>query len=139
MLRATMRIATGVIVAFGLASATGAVAQSAKDWVDIKNPKELRALFSGKTHRGKGIDGTPYVAHFNADGRGLLLWEGQQYPRTWGVKGSEVCVTATTGPITGTHCRKYQRHRKNKADYVGQNVADGTIVQFTVEDGIPKF
>lgn len=113
------------------------VSQSSKYWVDVKNPKELRALFSDKTHRGNAA-GTPYVAHFSSDGRGLLLWVGQQYPRTWEVKGSEVCVTAATGPGSGTTCRTYQRHKTNRNDVVGLN-ASGFMVQFTVEEGIPKF
>ena len=41
---------------------TSVVSQSSKDWVDIKDPKELRALFSDKTHRGKDTRGNPYVA-----------------------------------------------------------------------------
>lgn len=115
-----------------------ATAQSSKDWVDIKDPKELRALFTNKTHRGKGADGTPYVAHFNSDGRGLLLFVGQQYPRTWVVKGREVCITAATGPASGTICRTYQHHKTNRNDIVGRT-AEGWINQFMVEEGIPKF
>lgn len=114
-----------------------ATAQSTKDWVDVKDPKELRALFSNKTHRGKGPDGTPYVAHFNSDGRGLLLMVGQQYPRTWEVRGREVCVTAPTGPASGTICRTYQHHKKNRNDIVGRT-AEGWINQLMVEEGIPK-
>lgn len=113
-------------------------AQSSKDWADIKGSKELRALFSDKTHRGKSPDGTPYVAHFSSDGRGLLVWVGQQYPRTWEVKGKEVCITAATGPASGTTCRTYHRSKKNRNEIVART-REGWINQFTVEDGIPQF
>jgi hypothetical protein len=130
----TIAFVTGVLICMFSASV---VSQSSKDWVDIKNPKELRALFSDKTHRGKAA-GTPYVTHYSSDGRGVLLWVGQHYPRTWEVKGSEVCITAATGPGSGTTCRTYQRHRTNRNDVVGLN-AGGFTVQFIVEEGIPKF
>lgn len=126
---------TGALICMFSASV---VSQSSKNWVDIKNPKELRALFSNKTHRGKGPDGTPYVAHYSSDGRGVLLYVGQQYPRTWQVKGREVCVTASTGPASGTTCRSYERHKTNRNEVVGRQ-ANGGIVDFTVEEGIPKF
>ena len=117
---------------------TSVVSQSSKDWVDIKDPKELRALFSDKTHRGKDTRGNPYVAHFSSDGRGLLVVAGQQYPRTWDIKGSEVCITAATGPASGTTCRTFERHKTNRNDIVGR-AANGWTNQFTVEEGIPKF
>lgn len=125
---------TGALVCMFSASV---MSQSSKDWVDIKNQAELRALFANKTHRGK-VAGTPYVAHFSNDGRGLLLWEGQQYPRTWEVKGSEVCITAATGPGNGTTCRTYQRHKTDRNDVIGLH-SSSFMVQFTVEEGIPKF
>ena len=131
-------MATGLAIALlGAASAT-AFAQTSQDWVDVKDPKELRTLFSNKTHRGKGADGTPYVAHFNSDGRGLLVFVGQQYPRTWEVKGGEVCITAATGPASGTICRTYYRHKKDRNDFVART-KEGWVNQFTIEDGIPKF
>lgn len=135
-----MKLTRILILAGALPALIGApaFAQSSSDWVDIKDPKELRALFSDKTHRGKDTRGNPYVAHFSSDGRGLLVVAGQQYPRTWDIKGSEVCITAATGPASGTTCRTFERHKTNRNDIVGR-AANGWTNQFTVEEGIPKF
>jgi NDP-sugar pyrophosphorylase family protein len=112
-----------------------AVAQSSKDWVDIKNPKELRALHSNKTFRGKSSYG-PFVVHYRVDGKGLLInSNGERIPRTWEIKGDQVCVT----DAKATDCFQYQRHKKNRNDIVAQNVRDRRAFLLTVEDGVPQF
>lgn len=124
---------TGMLV---LLLSAPAAAQSSKDWVDIKNAKELRALYSNKTFKGKGPDGTPFVGHYRSDGKGILITGGQRIPRTWEVKGNDqVCVT----DARATNCFRAQRHKKNRNDIVLQHVTAGWISQFTVEDGIPQF
>jgi hypothetical protein len=114
---------------------TPAVAQSSADWVDIKDPNELRAIYSNKTFKGKDGRGTPFVGHYRSDGKGVLITEGQRIPRTWEVKGDQVCVTATNA----TNCFTLQRHKKNRNEIVAQHVKDRWIAQYTVEDGIPQF
>ena len=44
---------------------------ASQDWVDIKIPKELRALHSNKTFR-RTFMGVPVVEHYRADGKGIL-------------------------------------------------------------------
>jgi hypothetical protein len=113
-----------------------AIPQSSEDWVDIKSPNELRALYSNKTFRGKGSGGTPFVGHYSADGRGILIQGDRRTPRTWAVKGEDqVCVTHDWG----TDCYTFQRNGKNRNEIIGRHVAYGWIVRFTVEDGIPEF
>ena len=113
-----------------------ATAQSSKDWVDIKDPKELNALYSNKTFRGKGGDGSPFVGHYRADGKGLLiLHNGERVPRTWEVKEDQVCVT----DAKATNCFQLQRNTKNRNEIVAKHVRDRWVAQFTVEDGIPQF
>jgi hypothetical protein len=108
---------------------TPTMPQSSKDWVDIKDPKELRALYSNKTFRGTH----DWVGHFRADGKSILIvLGGKPSPRTWEVKGNDqVCITSTEV--------RFQRHRKNRNEVMQTNVKDGSILIFTVEDGIPKF
>lgn len=119
-----------------LLSSAAALAQSSADWVDIKNARELRAIYSNKTFRGKGPFGDPFVAHYRADGKGLLINSKQErIPRTWEVKGNEVCIT---DPKV-TNCFTLQRHRKNPSDIVAQHVTGRWISQFMVEEGVPKF
>ena len=122
-----------VLLAF---SAPPAQAQGSKDWVDIKDPEALRALFSDKTHRSRA-----YVAHYRADGQGILLSKGSdiRHARTWQLKGGDqVCA----GPKGDTPtCYRYQRSTKNPAEVLATGELRGQRVMlwFTVEDGIPKF
>lgn len=106
------------------------------DWVDIKNPKELRSLYSGKTLKGKGGDGVPFIGHYRADGTGIMIRAGQRIPRTWEVKGKDqVCVTDPSG----VNCFRFRRHARDRAQIVGHHVSQHWIFQATVEDGVPQF
>lgn len=105
------------------------------EWVDIKDVKELSALFSNKTHRSRA-----YVAHYRTDGAGILQMSGSEVrnKRVWEVKGDQVCVGAKgEAPM----CFRYQRSAKNPAEILGhgERGAYREMHWFTVEDGIPKF
>lgn len=131
----TARKVTVVVGALLGLLAGPASAQSSKDWVDVKDPKELRALYSDKTLRGT-MGGAPFVGHYSADGRGVLLFRDKRSPRTWAVNGkSQLCVTQESG----TDCFTLQRHRKNRNEIVGQHVGQGWLFYATVEDGTPDF
>jgi hypothetical protein len=110
-------------------------AQSLSDWIDIDDPNELRALYSNKTFRGRNWDGTPFIGHYRADGRGVLIMGNQRIARTWHVNANEVCAT----DARTTSCYRYQRHRSNRNEIVARAVKDGRVVQFVVEDGVPNF
>jgi hypothetical protein len=112
-------------------------AQDAKDWVDIKDPQELRALYSNKTFKGKDYLGQPFVGHYRADGEGVLIWQDNtRVPRTWEVKGNDqVCVKLPWESL----CYRCQRHRTKPATHRSINVANDMVTEFTVEDGVPKF
>ena len=112
-----------------------AISQSTGDWVDIKDPAELRAIYSNKTFKGTIMDGSTFVSHYSADGRGVMIYKGQTTPRTWEVKGNQLCVTA----VSATNCYVYWRHRDKQNVIKGMNVAKGWTFEATVEDGIPKF
>ena len=71
---------------------SGPVASS--DWMDIKNAKDLRALFSNKTFRST-VGGVPVVEHYRSDGKGILIAAESRVPRTWEVKGKDQCVYPT--------------------------------------------
>lgn len=108
-------------------------AQSSSDWVDIKDPNELRALYSNKTFRGNG-----WIAHYRADGRGILIvGKLKLEPRTWEVKGNDqVCVTPSSGPVT---CSRFKHIGTKPNELMVTNVTTGLSFIFKVEDGIPKF
>jgi len=126
-------INTALGVVFGIAF-TLAHAQS--EWVDIKDPKELRALYSNKTFKGKDYLDRQWVGHYRLDGQGVVIMDGQRYPRTWEVKSSDlVCVHRAMSAI----CYRLQRHRSRLATYRVLNEAGVSQGEFTVEDGIPKF
>ena len=112
------------------------IAQSADDWVAISDPAELRAIYANKTFKGTIEDGSTFVSHYTADGRGLMIYKGQTTPRTWEVKGNDqVCVV----DVTGTNCFAYWRHRDKQNQFKGMHVVKRWTFEVTVEDGIPKF
>lgn len=113
---------------------TPAVPQTSKDWIDIKDPKELRVLYSNKTFRST-YAGVTVVEHYRADGKGLLVSGQQRTPRTWEVKGSEVC----TNDASGTFCHRFQRSKKNPDEYVYRREPGNYLAVIKVEDGIPQF
>jgi hypothetical protein len=110
------------------------VLAQASDWVDIKDPKELRALYSNKTFRGNG-----WVGHYRADGTGVLIRERTKKPerRTWAVKGNDqVCATPENG---ATRCHTFKYVSKDRKQVMVTPVSGGPSYIFTVEDGVPKF
>ncbi|MBP1735555.1 MAG: hypothetical protein H6Q53_1842 [Deltaproteobacteria bacterium] len=114
---------------------------ASQDWVDIKNPKELRALYSNKTFRGTW-GGVPYVEHNRADGKGIFISAQLRAPYTWEVKGNDqVCISFQEG----TDCFRFQRSKKNPDEYVRTRTQHGTrratssMEILKVEDGIPEF
>jgi len=130
-----MRILHLATLAGALSIGCPAWAQSS-NWVDIKEPEVLRAIFSDKTHRSR-----TYVAHYRADGEGILIAAGSdiRLARTWQLKGSDqVCA----GPKGDTPtCYRFQRSTKNPAEVLatGELRSQRVMLWFTVEDGIPKF
>ncbi|MDH5534035.1 MAG: hypothetical protein OEZ08_00485 [Betaproteobacteria bacterium] len=110
---------------------------SQSEWVDIKDPSELRALYSNKTFKETDYLDRPFVGHYRDDGHGTLLFQGDTYPRTWAVSGNDqVCVTWAMG----TMCYQFQKHKNEPGRYRNWQAGnDRMINNFRVEDGIPKF
>lgn len=106
---------------------------SGSDWVDIKDPAELRALYSDKTFRGSG-----WVGHYRADGTGVFTVQGSQpVKRKWAVKGNDqVCVTPETGSM---QCFTFKYVSRDRRQAMATNASTGLSAIFTIEDGIPKF
>ena len=66
-----------------------------QEWVDIKDPKELRALHSNKTFKCQ-VRETPFVEHYRADGKGILVHSTEQrLACSWEVRGNDQCVSPT--------------------------------------------
>jgi len=107
---------------------------ASQDWVDIKNPKELRALHSNKTFR-RTYMGVSVVEHYRADGKGILISAELRIPCTWEVKGNDqVCVSDERG----INCWRYQRSKRNPNEYVRRN-PEAHMQVLKVEDGVPEF
>ena len=109
----------------------------AADWVDVKDPKALRALYSNKTFKGKDYLDRPWVGHYRADGQGLLVThDGSRIPRTWAVEGKDqVCVESQFPRV----CFRFQRDKSQAGVYRSINVANDMATVFVVEDGVPQF
>jgi len=109
---------------------------ASQDWVDIKNPKELRALYSNKTFRST-FAGVPVVEHYRADGKGISISGDHRRLKTWEIKGNDqVC---TSDAWKGTDCCRFQRNKKYPDEYVRRCTYDGVMTILKVEDGIPEF
>jgi len=110
-----------------------AFAQSSSDWADIKDPKELRALYTNKTFRGHG-----WVGHYRADGTGVLIVQGSApVRRTWAVKeDGQVCVTPEG---SAPNCSTFKYVTKDRRQVMVTNWPSGRSFIFTLEDGVPKF
>ena len=116
--------------------ASTAMSQADKAWVDIKGAKQLRALYSNKTFKGKDGWGNNFVGHYSPDGKGIFIVGDLRYPRTWEVKGNDqVCVTEARG----TDCYTFQRNRKHRNQIKLRSLRRGFYTEITVEDGAPKF
>jgi hypothetical protein len=120
--------------AAGCLVSTASLAQGQSYWIDIKDPAELRALHSNKTHHVIAINRA--TVYFRADGKALLvLQNGERIARTWEIRGTDqVCYADDRFP----GCRRFQRGRSNAAE-LHVTHEDGWDVLVKVEDGIPNF
>ena len=107
---------------------------ASQNWVDVKDPKELRALHSNKTFK-RAYGGVPIVEHYRADGKGIWISGEQREPFTWEVKGDQVCVLYPNL----THNWQLQRNKKNPDEYVRRDAKMPLMQVIKVEDGIPEF
>lgn len=124
------------LVAGAVLGLTGTLAMAA-EWVDVDDPAALRALYSNKTFKGKDWMDRPWVGHYRADGRGVMvLQDGSRIPRTWAVEGKDrVCVESQFPRV----CFRFQRDKANAGVYRAINVANDMATVIVVEDGIPQF
>ena len=107
---------------------------ASQPWIDVKDPKDLRALHSNKTFRGTFWD-KPFVEHYRADGKGIRISGEQREPFTWEVKGDQVCVLYPNL----THNWQLQRNKKNPDEYVRRDANMPVMQVIKVENGIPHF
>lgn len=129
----TMTRLAGAVIAFASAAAV-----QASDWQKIDNPDELRALYSNKTFRFNHSEvNKPATLHYRADGKGILVLMGRQYPRTWEIEGrDQVC---TNDEIRGRLCYRVLRNPKNPAEILVNPTNGGMGSFMMMEDGIPQF
>lgn len=130
-------ILSGIILSGGFGPAMK-TSESSKEWVAIKTPEELRAIYSNTTLRGtvfgnKGARSTPFMGHYRSDGTGVLIVGDRRLPRTWEIKGNDqVCVT----DAEATNCYRYQRDKDNRNEFFGQHVTADMRVRFAIDSGI---
>jgi hypothetical protein len=121
------------LVITAAATSTAFCLAHAADWVDIKDPAELRALYSNKTFRGNG-----WVGHYRTDGTGILIVQGSApVRRKWAVKApDQVCVTPETG---SPQCFTFKYVSADHKRILITNASSGGSTFCTLEDGVPKF
>jgi hypothetical protein len=127
-------VLVGALIAVGSAHA---LAQGTSDWIAVKKAEELRAIYSNKTFRSKGWDGTPQEVYYRADGKALWVVGNRRIPRTWEVKGSDqVCHQDES---IGRGCVRVERNAKNPKEFLINEVTGRWGGLVTVEDGVPQF
>lgn len=116
---------TSSIFAISLLSATcSAFAQ----WVDIRDPEELRDMMSDRQTIVTTEDGIPWNRSLNKrNGTSFSTSpKGLEWTREWVVKGDQVCITDhLRDAMVVTTCRTYQRHATIKGQYRSTMVEDG--------------
>ena len=110
------------------------VAQSQSDWIDVKNPKEIRALLANSSFS----DSWGTVRSFRADGKVLAVSQsGRRTQHIWEVKSNDqVCAT----PLIDSpgECWRIQRNRQDQTK-VRFVFSGGMSVAMTVKAGVPNF
>jgi len=126
--------AAATLALFGVSGAM------ASDWQKVEDPKELRALYSNKTHRQKSYSGEAWVTHYRADGKALFVLGERRIPRTWEVKGNDqVCWK---DDIQGQSCVRVERNKQNPSEIMTQSAGGNFALvggMVRIEDGIPQF
>ena len=125
----------GLFVALVCLLCAPAVAQSSKDWVDIKDPNELNALYTNTTFRGKLPNGDAFTAYNRADGLRQFVLPYRDEIQKWRVNGNEMCLQVKYVDAPEV-CATFQKHATRKGEYQSRRVKDGAITTFTVEPGI---
>jgi len=118
----------------------GSGAATASDWQKVEDPKELRALYSNKTHRQLSYSREATMTHYRADGKALFISGERRIPRTWEIKGNDqVCWS---DDVQGQACVRVERNKQNPSEIMVQQAGDSfglTGGMVRIEDGIPKF
>jgi|SRR6185369_696611 len=82
-------------------------------WIDIKDPSELRELHSDRSFIATTEDGKPWNTFVHkSDGHGTASAKGTDWTRDWVVKGDQVCINEHLGPSWEGNwlCRTVQRN-----------------------------
>ena len=111
---------------------------ASQNWVDIKDPKDLRALFSNKTFRST-VGGVSVVEHYRADGKGVfdrLFWR-DAYSLHLGGQGQRSGVYIRCEE--GRRLLSVPTFQENRDEYVRRCQYDSYMGTFIVEDGVPEF
>ena len=115
-------------------AALPASAQGSKDWVEIKDPIELRALFANTTFKGQNHEGDTFTAYNHADGMRQLVITQADFMQHWRINGAEVC-TQTLSRLIPEFCFAYSKHATRKGEYQARRVKDGAISSFALTPG----
>jgi hypothetical protein len=117
----------------GLAAAP-AFAQGSKEWVEIKDPTELRALFANTTFKGRNQAGDAFTAYNHVDGMRQLVISQMDFMQHWRINGGEACFQIRDRSTPET-CLTYSKHSTRKGEYQSRRAKDGAISSFALTPG----
>ena len=124
----------GLSLALAIPAVAPALAQSSKDWVEINDPTELRALFANTTFKGRNQHGDPFTAYNHADGTRQVVMTQADFMQYWRINGGEVC-TQTRSRLIPEFCYTYSKHATRKGEYQDRRVKDGAVSGFALTPG----
>ncbi len=95
------------------------------EWEMVTGEQALRSFMSGTTLEWEEPGGGKSRGEYYADGTGTLHAWGASIPRTWEVKGDQICFTA--GKVT--ECWQLEKNTADSTLYRSHNVATGEITE----------
>lgn len=114
--------------------AAPAMSQGSDGWVQIKDPKELQALFTNTTFKGITNTGEQFTAYNHADGMRQLVIPQLDFMQHWRINGGEACFQVRSRSTPET-CLTYSKHATRKGEYQSRRVKDGALSSFALTPG----
>jgi hypothetical protein len=114
--------------------AAPAMSQGSDGWVQIKDPKELQALFTNTTFKGKTNTGDQFTAYNHADGKQQMVVPQADFMRHWKINGGEACTQVQDRSLPEI-CSTFSKHATRKGEYQARRVKDGAVSSFSLTPG----
>lgn len=125
-----MSIRQNVISIIGLGLWFVTTAVQAENWQPIKNPDQLKKLFSDTTMETTLKEDVKAIATYKRDGTGEIQAWGDTFKRTWDIRGKD---QACVGLGEQTYCYTLERDLDAKNRYRATNLTTRQVFILTIK------